>query len=229
MVSIDDKERNLFNATETLAQFYDEIESFLSILHSHMGRAGFDTKAERLRSGTITVTNLSRRLLATATVIYIRGVGDDEDIIDAEEIENEEEEAAPAKGKAELPITPELHIPFALIALFEPRTIPTARTLSSPKLCIGTIGDMSFIDKKTGQPATPDSPTIALSSLANLPVKSKHKQGDAIRIKISKPGRMKKYLLVGNVSHFESMRLLEFDSQEKIRSLAERLVAFTTI
>ena len=60
MASIDDKEQNLFNATETLAQFYDEIESFLSILFSQMERAGFYTKAERLRSGTFTVNNLSR-------------------------------------------------------------------------------------------------------------------------------------------------------------------------
>jgi hypothetical protein len=112
MISIDDKERNLFNATEILAQFYDEIESFLSILFSQMGRAGCNAKAERLRSGTFTVNNLSRRLLATATVVYIRGESDDEEILDEEEIENEEQ-AATAKEKGELPITPELQIPFA--------------------------------------------------------------------------------------------------------------------
>lgn len=226
MISIDDKERNLFNATETLAQFYDEIESFLSILFSQMERAGFNTKAERLRSGTFTVKNLSRRLLATATVVYIRGEGDDEEIIDEEEIENEEQ-AATAKEKGELSITPELHIPFAHVALFEPKTIPTARTLSSPTLSVGAIGNMNFVDKKTGQPAVPDSPTVALSSLANPPVKSKHKQDDVIRINIWRPARMKKYRLVGKIIGFESMRLLEFDSQEKIRSLADKLAAFT--
>lgn len=228
MASIDEKERNLFNATETLGQFYDEIESFLGILYSQMERVGFSAKAERLRSGTFTVKNLSRRLLASATVIYIRGVGDDEEIVDDEELENEDdEEVVSAKlGKAELAITPGLHIPFAHIALFEPKTIPTARTLDSPTLCIGAIGDMSFVDKKTGQPAEPDSPVMTLSNLANIRLKSKHKPGDSIRINVGKPARMKKYRLVGKIIGFESMRLLEFDSQEKIRSLADKLATF---
>jgi hypothetical protein len=37
---------------------------------------------------------------------------------------------------------------------------------------------------------------------------------------------MKKYRLVGKIIGFESMRLLEFDSQEKIRLLADKLAAF---
>ncbi len=92
MTTIDEKERNLFNATETLGQFYDEIESFLDILYSNMRRAGFSAKGERLRSGTITVKNLSRRLLATATSIYFQGVGDEEENVEDDELEGEEED-----------------------------------------------------------------------------------------------------------------------------------------
>ena len=73
MNTLEHREQNLFNATETMAQFYDEIESFLSILYGSMERAGFAVKNERLRSGTIAVKNLTRRLLATTSVMYIRG------------------------------------------------------------------------------------------------------------------------------------------------------------
>lgn len=228
MATIDEKDRNLFNATETLGQFYDEIESFLDILYSSMERAGFSAKGERLRSGTFIVKNLSRRLLATATVIYIHGVGDDEEIVDDDELEGAEEDIASAKlGKAELAITPELRIPFVHIVLFDPNTIPTARTLESPMLCVGVIGDMSFVDKKTGEPASPDSPVMTLSNLANIRLKSKHKQGDSIRLNVWKPARMKKFKLVAKLVGFEKSRLLEIDSQEKIRGIAERLAAYT--
>jgi len=44
MKSLKQREQNLFNATETMAQFYDEIESFLSILYSSMEREGFAVK-----------------------------------------------------------------------------------------------------------------------------------------------------------------------------------------
>lgn len=228
MATIEQKERNLFNATETLGQFYDEIESFLDILYSNMERAGFSAKAERLRSGTFTVKDLSRRLLATATVIYIRDVGDGEEIADEEDLEGDEDEVASAKlGKAELAITADLRIPFVHIALFEPLTIPTARTLESAQVCIGAIGDMSFVDKKTGEAAAPDAPVMTLSNLANIRLKSKHKQGDSIRMVVHKPPRMKKFRLVGRLVGFEKNRLLEMDSQEKIRELTDRLVAYS--
>lgn len=227
MATIDDKERNLFNATETMGQFYDEIESFLDILYSNMARAGFSAKGERLRSGTFTVNNLSRRLLATATVIYIRGVGDEEEIVDDDELEGEEDISTAKLGKAELAITSELRIPFVHIALFEPNTIPTARTLESPTLRVGALGDISFVDKKTGDPASPDSPVITPSNLANIRLKSKHKQGDSIRLNVWKPARMKKFKLTAKLLGFEKSRLLEIDSQEKIRGIADRLAAYT--
>ena len=227
MATIDEKEQNLFNATETLGQFYDEIESFLDILYSNMERAGFSAKGERLRSGTFTVNNLSRRLLATATVIYIKGVGDDEEIADGEEIEDPEEDIPSAKlDKAELAITPDLRIPLVHITLFEPKTIPTARTLESPTLCVGSIGDMCFVDKKTGEPASPDSPVMTLSNLANIRLKSKQKQGDPIRLNVWRPARMKKFKLVARLVSFEKLRLLEIDSQDKIRGIADKLAEF---
>ena len=87
MKSLEQREQNLFNATETMAQFYDEIESFLSILYSSMEREGFAVKTERLRSGTFTVKNLTRRLLATASVMYIKGSAKLADIDEEEEDE----------------------------------------------------------------------------------------------------------------------------------------------
>jgi len=70
MSGIEEREKNLYNATDTLAQFYDEIESFMDILSGSMERLGFPANAERLRSGTFTVRNLPRRLLASVLVIY---------------------------------------------------------------------------------------------------------------------------------------------------------------
>lgn len=228
VATIDEKERNLFNATETLGQFYDEIESFLDILYSNMERAGFSAKGERLRSGTFTIKNLSRWLLATATVIYTKGVGDEEGIVDDDELEGEEEDIATAKlGKAEMAITPDLRVPFVHIALFEPNTIPTARTLESPTLCVGALGEMSFLDKKTGEAASPDSPVMTLSNLANIHPKAKHKQGGSIRLNVWKPARMKKFKLAAKLLGCEKSRLLEIDSQEKTRGIAENLVAYT--
>ena len=55
MSSIEDREKNLYNATDTLAQFYDEIESFMGILSGRMERLGFPASEERLRSGTFGV------------------------------------------------------------------------------------------------------------------------------------------------------------------------------
>lgn len=230
MATIEEKEQNLFNATETLGQFYDEIESFLDILYSNMKGAGFSAKGERLRSGTFTIRNLSRRLLATATVVYIRDVTEDEDATEDEELEGEEEEIATAKlGKAEIAITPDIRIPFVHIALFEPNTIPTARTLESPTLCMGALGDMGFVDKKTGESGSPDSPAMILSNLANVRLKAQHKQGDTVRLNVWRPARMKRYKLVARIVEFESQRLLEIDSQERIMELAERLSTFAGI
>jgi len=73
MSTIDEREQNLHNATDTLAQFYDEIESFMDLLFGqHGGVSAFPTKAERLRPGTFTIANLPRRLLASAFVIYVQ-------------------------------------------------------------------------------------------------------------------------------------------------------------
>lgn len=224
MQSIDEREKNLFNATDTLAQFYDEIESFLDILFGSMERLGYAAKAERLRSGTVTVKNLSRRLLATANVIYVKGVGQIDDAL--EEDEPEEDGESEKAGKEEVSIHEGLKIPFVHISLFAPNTIPSVRTLSRPVLHCGAIGEMSFVEKKTSKPAKPDSPKMTLSNLANFRFKSARKKGDQIRIPCWNPTRMRKYKMEARLLGFESQRLLEIDSQEKIRAIAEKLAEY---
>jgi len=225
MQSIEDREKNLFNATDTMAQFYDEIESFLDILYTSMERLGYAAKAERLRSGTFSIKNLSRRLLATANVIYVKGVGQVDEAMEEDE-ESEEEGVEPETiGKHEVAITTGLRIPFVHLALFEPRTIPSVRTLTSPSIRYGALGDMRFVEKKTGNPAQPDSPQVSLSALANFAMKSEHKEGDEIRVPCWRPARMKKYKMHACLVGFESQRLLEIDTQEKIRDIADKLVA----
>ena len=78
-----------------------------------------------------------------------------------------------------------------------------------------------------GEPASPNSPVISLSNLANIPIRSSLKAVDAIRMNIWKPARMKKYKFVAKLVGFEKSRLLEIDSQEKIRGVAERPAAYT--
>ncbi len=225
MLSIDEREQNLFNATDTLAQFYDEIETCLAILFGHMERAGYTTKGERLRSGTFTVGNLTRRLLATAMVVYIKGAGAGEDTLEEDEQDDDEQDTEKA-GKAEVSISEKMRIPFVQVSLFAPRTIPSVRTLSSPMLYLGALGGLSFVDKKTGGPAKPESPALAISNLANIPLRGAKKKGDAIEVPCWGPGRMKKFKLRGQLVGFEARRLLEIDSQERIQELAERLIGF---
>lgn len=225
MQSIDDREKNLFNATDTVAQFYDEIESFLDILFSSMERLGYSAKSERLRSGTFTVKNLSRRLLATAHVVYVKGVGQTDEAMEDDEADEDEVETEKA-GKEEVAITEGLRIPFVHIALFSPKTIPSVRTLTSPILHFGAIGDMSFVEKKTGKPVRPESPAMTLTNLANFPLKTARNKGDLIRVACWKPARMKKYKMEAKLVGFESQRLLEIDTQEKIGAIADKLLGF---
>lgn len=229
MLKIEERERNLINATDTLAQFYDEIESFLGILLSSMTRAGYSLKAERLRSGTFTAKNLYRRLLATATVVYLKGIGPEDEGLDEEEpddLENDEELDADKAGKAEVAYSKGLKIPFVNISLFPPKTMPSANTLSSPMLRMGALGDIALIEKKTGQPATPDSPVLSLTDLAQMPLKPTIKKGDIIRMNCWRPKKMKKYKMEGKLIGLESQKLLEIDSQEKIKKISETLIAF---
>ncbi len=225
MKSIEEREKNLFNATDTLAQFYDEIESFLDILFSSMERLGYSAKAERLRSGTFTVKNLSRRLLAVANVIYVEGVGQadeapDEDKPDEDQVETEK------AGKEEVSIHDGLKIPFVHVSLFTPNTIPSVGTLSPPMVYFGAIGNMSFVEKKSGKPAEPESPVMTLTNLANVPLKTARKKGDQIRMPCWQPSRMRKYKMEAKLVGFGSQRLLEIDTQEKIRAIADKLVGF---
>ncbi len=202
MLSIEEREQNLFNATDTLAQFYDKIETFLAILFGHMERAGYTTKGDRLRSGTFNIRNLTRRLLATAMVVYVKGV-EREDTVDDEDEQDDEDQDIEKAGKAEIPISEAMRIPFVQISLFTPRAIPSVRTLSSPMLQYGAVGELTFAEKKTGAPATPESPALALSNLANIRLPGAPKKGDAIEVNCGRPKRMKKFKLKGRLVGFE--------------------------
>ena len=225
MLSIEEREKNLFNATDTLAQFYDEIETFLAILFGHMKRAGYTSKGDRLRSGTSGIRNLTRRLLATAIVVYVKG-GGSEDTLDDEEEQDDEDQDAGKGGKAEILISAATRVPFVQIFLFAPKAIPNAKTLSSPTLYYGALGNLAFVDKQTGAPAKPESPVLTISSLSNILLSGALKQGDTIEKKLSKPSQMKKFILKGRLVGFERRRLLEIDSQERIHELAEQLIGF---
>ena len=72
MKSSQEIEQNLFNATELIAQFYEEIESFLNILYKYMTTHGFIGRNERLSGSPFGVKNLNRRLLASITTIFLK-------------------------------------------------------------------------------------------------------------------------------------------------------------
>lgn len=225
MSTIKQREQNLFNATETMAQFYDEIESFLSILHGNMEREGFAIKTERLRSGTFIVKNLTRRLLATASVMYIKDSAKLGEIDEEEEDEGVEIGEKPSKD-TDVTITKDTKIPLLTIHMFNPRTIPTAHTLSSPLLLIGAIGDLEFADKKTGKISDANSHTIGLSNLGQIQLKPDNKVGSPAGIQCWKPKKMRNFKVQGKLIGFESMKLLETDSQEKIKQIAQTLVSY---
>ena len=226
MTSIEERETNLYNATDTLAQFYDEIESFMGILSGRMERLGYPASEERLRSGTFGIRNLPRRLLASAMVMFVKSIddtaGDDEP---EEQPENEGDEIAKA-GKQELTITPDLRIPFVSLFLFSPNTIPSVRTLESPQLLLGALGNMRFVEKKTGEPSSLESPSLALSNLVQAPVSPGSKVGDTVRVGCWRPKAMRRYKLEATLVGFEAHRLLEIDAEEKIGEIADKLTAF---
>jgi len=225
MSTLEHREQNLFNATETMAQFYDEIESFLSILFGSMERAGFAVKAERLRSGTFTLKNLTRRLLATASVIYIKDSGKLGEVDEEEEDEGAEIEGKPSKD-TDVTITGETKIPLLTIHLFNPKTIPTTHTLSSPRLLIGAIGNMQFIHRRTGEISTADSHPIGLSNLGQILLKPGSQVGQHTGIRCWKPKKMQAYKLQGKLIGFESMKLFEIDSQDKIKQIGAKLAGY---
>jgi hypothetical protein len=223
--SIEEREKNLYNATDTLAQFYDEIESFMDILSGKMERLGYSASEEKLRSGTFGIRNLPRRLLASAMVMYVTDLDETaEDEEPEEEPENEGPETAKA-GKQKLTITPELRIPFVSLFLFPPKTIPSVRTLESPQLLLGAVGNMRFLDKKTGQPSNLESPSLTLSNLVQVRVSPDSKAGNTVLVDCW-PKALKRYKLQATLVGFESCRLLEIDAVEKIEKIADNLVAF---
>jgi len=223
--SIEEREQNLFNALDTLAQFYDEIESFLGILYGYMERAGFAVKIERLRSGTFVVKNLTRRLLATTSVMYIKDAGKLDEVEDEEEEEVAATEEKPGKD-TDVIISRDTRIPLLTIHLFTPRTIPTAHNLSSPLLLAGAMGNVQFLDRKTNTPSSEDSHPIGLSNLGQIHLKPSHHIGSQLGIRCWKPKSMHNYKIQGTLVGFESIRLLEIDSQESIKKVADKLVGY---
>jgi hypothetical protein len=225
MKSIEEREQNLFNATDTLAQFYDEIESFLDILYGCMERAGFAIRTERLRSGTLAVKNLTRRLLATVSVMYLKDAGKQSEVEDEDEEEIAETEEKPSKDTT-VTLTADTRIPLLTIHLFTPRTIPTAHALSSPLLLVGAIGNIPFLDKKTDTPSTAESHTMGLSNLGQIQLKPGNHVGSQLGIRCWKPKSMLNYRAQGTLLGFESMKLLEIDSQERVKHIADKLVGY---
>ena len=159
-------------------------------------------------------------------VMYVKDIEDTvEDDEPEEEPENEGGEIAKA-GKEELTITPDLRIPFVSLFLFSPNTIPSVRTLESPQLLLGALGNMRFMEKKTGQPGNLESPSLALSNLVQVPVSPGSKVGEIVRVGCWRPRAMRRFKLETTLVGFESRRLLEIDTEEKIGDIADKLAAF---
>ena len=110
--------------------------------------------------------------------------------------------------------------------LFSPNTIPSVRTLESPQLLLGALGNMRFVDKKTGQPGNLESPSLALSNLVQVPVSPGSKVGDTVRVDCWRPKAMRRYKLEATLVGFEARRLLEIDAEEKIGEIADKLAEF---
>lgn len=220
--TIDEREQNLYRATDALAQFYGEIESFLNILFTCMTEHGYTAKTSRLRAGTFTVRNLHRRLLAAATLMYFRGEAAENDEDDAHD-EEEEEAEEKAEGRLTVEITPSLRVPFAMIWLFPPKATPTVRNLTSPRPLVGAIGNFRFCDKDTEQKVTPPSTELGVIDLAQLSLRPNSAAGTKLTIKCHRPKVMKKYLLQGEIVACDNHRLMEVDSQDKIQAIADKL------
>jgi hypothetical protein len=226
MSTIEDRETNLNNATDTLAQFYDEIDSFMSILSSKMERLGYPASEERLRSGTFGIRNLPRRLLASAMVLFFKNIDDTTEDDEAEDESETEVGEIDTASRQELTITSDLRLPFVSLFLFPPKTIPSVRTLGSPQLLLGAVGNMHLVEKKTGQPCNLESPSLSLSNLVQLRVSPESKVGAALHVGCWRPKAMRRYNLKATLIGFESRRLLEIDTEEKIGKIADQLATF---
>jgi hypothetical protein len=226
MASIEDRETNLYNATDTLAQFYGELESFMGILSDKLKQEGF-ARAEKLRSGTLRVRHLPRRLLASAMVVYVKDK-DIEDVEEEDEVEEEHEDEGVEIAKAEknkLMITPDLRVPFVTLFLFSPNTTPRVRTLESPKLLPGALGNMRFVEKKTDKARSLESPSLPLNNLARVRALPDTKVDGKVVVGCQ-PRAMRQFKLETTLVGFESRRLLEIDTEDKIVEIAAKLAAF---
>jgi hypothetical protein len=81
------------------------------------------------------------------------------------------------------------------------------------------------------QVALPDKPpwpphSLALSNLVQIPVAPDSKVGETVHVDCWRPNAMRKYRLQATLIGFESRRLLEIDTEEKIGEIADTLAAF---
>ncbi len=110
--------------------------------------------------------------------------------------------------------------------LFSPNTIPSVQTLKSPQLLLGALGNMRFVEKKnTAQPGNPASPSLALSNLVQIPVSPLSRVGGTVLVDCWGKA-MGRYKLEVTLVGFESRRLLEIDTEEKIGQIADKLAEF---
>ena len=225
-LSIEDREKNLFNATDTLAQFYDEIESFTDILSGKMEKKGYPSSEERPKVGYVWHSQSTCRLLASAMVMFVKDTDDAaEDDEPDEEPENEGVEAAKV-GKKELTITRDLKIPFVSLFLFTPKTIPSVQTLESPQLLLVAAGTCASLRRGRGSRATWSRPRWHSVISCRFPSLPTAKSGMLSALTARRLKAMRKYNLEATLIGFESHRLLELDTEEKIGEIADKLAAF---
>ena len=110
-----------------------------------------------------------------------------------------------------------------MVYLFDPKVMPTSTNVASPQLLIGAIGNMYFIDRKTNKPAPADMNVINLSNFGNIRISPSNKKGDNVLILRWKHKKMNKYKLEGEIIGFDSIKLLDITTQERITEIAARI------
>ena len=153
-------------------------------------------------------------------VLFAKGGKLEEEGFEEEEIEEIEE--TELKKDNELTLSESTKVPFALVWLYPSRTIPTFENLSSPLFITGVLGNFKFMDKRSGEYVKIEDPNLSISNLVQIRVKPSHKAHDKIIQNCWKPKKMKKYKVEAELLSFNSCRLLEIDSHEKILKMVEK-------
>jgi hypothetical protein len=216
MAAIEKREAKLFEATHVVAQFYDELECFMDILIDGMGRNDFGTFAERLHCGTFVHKNLPRRLLSAVTLVFFRGA------VCGQGEEGEEEEVDRAENRT-IAVTKDLKVPFATFWLFRPMSVPCIRTLESPRLLLGVLGNFSLVERRNRSRVLSKNVSLSLGNFVQLCPAPGNKAGDFLEARCVRPKTMQRYCLQAELRSIESHRLLELESHERVNALSRRL------